>query len=99
MGSVAIEHVADGAPTETVAPPESAANGVTSRGRGRREFDVRKERAAERKMKSERLQKRRELDRLKRTQREEQEKIGQQDEHLLMQKEDERSEAVTRHIR
>lgn len=99
IGGVASEHVVDSSPTETAAPLDSALDGITSTARGRRDFDVRKERAAERKMKNERLQKRRELDRLKRTQREEQEKVGQQDELILMQKEDERSEAVSRHIR
>lgn len=95
IGGVAV----DSSPTETAASLESAPDGMTSRARGGREFDVRKERVAERKMKNERLQKKRELDRLKRTQREEQEKIRQQDEHVLMQKEDERSKAVSRYCR
>lgn len=99
IGAVANRHAVDGVPTENAAPIESAPGGGAGRERERRKLDVRKGRAAERKMKSERLQKRRELDRLKRTQREEQEKIGQQDEHVLMQNEDERSEAVSRYIR
>lgn len=96
IGGIANDHAVD---NETAAPLDNAPDGVTTRGRGRREFDVRKERAAERKTKNERLQKRRELDRLKRTQRDEQEKLGQKDELVLMQKEDERSEAVSRYIR
>ena len=85
--------------TKNPIPNEKTLDGVTSRGRGKRDFDVRKERAAERKIKSERLQKRRELDRLKKTQREDQERKGQQDEQVLMQQEDDRSEAVSRYIR
>eukprot|EP00752_Nemacystus_decipiens_P001471 g1447.t1 len=63
-----------------------------------REFDARKERAAERKAKSERLKRQQELNRMKRAKMEEGEILKQRQECLSMQEEDERSSAVGQHI-
>lgn len=69
------------------------------KGRRAREFDVRKERAAERKAKNERLKRQQELDRLKRTKRLEADALKQQEERFAMQDEDGRSKDVERHMR
>lgn len=69
------------------------------KGRRAREFDVRKERAAERKAKNERLKKQQRLDRLKRTKRKQEQFLEQQRACQVMQQEDSRSRAVDRYIR
>lgn len=79
--------------------PERARESLSPKGRRAREFDARKERAAERKAKSERLKRQQELNRLKRAKREEDEIQGQYQECRSMYEEDERSVAVDRHIR
>lgn len=78
---------------------ERARDNASPKGRRAREFDARKERAAERKAKSERLKRQQELNRLKRAKKEEDEIRGQHQECIFMREEDERSIAVDRHIR
>lgn len=84
----------DGPP---LARPERSRDSPSPKGRRAREFDARKERAAERKAKSERLNRQQELNRLKRAKREEDEIVKQDQECLNMQEEDERSSAVDKH--
>lgn len=88
-----------GAIEALAAPPERPPVGVTKKSRREREFDVRKERASERKAKSERVKRRQELDRLKKLQQQEAENWAQQRECVYMQQEDDRSAAVVRHAR
>lgn len=77
---------------------ERSCDPPSPKGRRAREFDARKERAAERKAKSERLKRQQELNRLKRAKMEENEIMKQHQECLSMQEEDERSSAVDQHI-
>lgn len=86
----------DGSPS---APPERPSDNPSLKGRRAREFDARKERAAERKAKSERLKRQQELNRLKRAKREADEILKQHQECLAMHQEDERSYAVDKHIK
>lgn len=86
----------DGSPS---VPPERSCDNSSPKGRRAREFDARKERAAVRKAKSERLKRQQELNRLKRAKREEDEILQQQRECISMHQEDERSSAVDEHIR
>lgn len=79
--------------------PDRARDNASPKGRRAREFDARKERAAERKAKSERLKRQQELNRLKRAKKEEDEIRGQHQECISMHGEDERSTAVDRHVR
>lgn len=79
--------------------PERVRDNASPKGRRAREFDARKERAAERKAKSERLKRQQELNRLKRAKKEEDEIRGQHQECISMHEEDERSISVERHIR
>lgn len=78
--------------------PDRSCDPPSPKGRRAREFDARKERAAERKAKSERLKRQQELNRLKRAKMEEDEAIKQRQECVSMQEEDERSSAVDQHI-
>lgn len=86
----------DGSPS---ARPERSRDNPSPKGRRAREFDARKERAAERKAKSERLKRQQELNRLKRAKMEEDGMMKQQQECLSMQAEDDRCSAVDKHIR
>lgn len=81
------------------APPGRPCDNPSPKGRRAREFDARKERAAEKKAKNESLKRQQELNRLKRAKREEDEILKQHGECLFMHEEDERSSAVDRHIR
>lgn len=85
----------DGSPSTR---PERSSENPSPKGRRAREFNARKERAAERKAKSERLKRQQELNRLKRAKMEQDENMKQQQECLSMQEEDERSSAVDKHM-
>ncbi|CAM9506461.1 unnamed protein product [Ectocarpus fasciculatus] len=80
-------------------PSERKRDDASPKGRRAREFDARKERAAERKVKKERIKRQQELDRLKRADKQQHEILEQQQECTSMQEEDDRSTAVDRHIR
>lgn len=83
----------------SVRPPERERDHTPPKGRRAREFDARKERAAERKAKSERLKRQQELDRLKRAKRQEDEIFEQHQECISMHQEDERSASVEKQMR
>lgn len=85
--------------TYSARPPERERDNALPKGRRAREFDARKERAAERKAKSERLKRQQELDRLKRAKRQEDEILEQHQECISMHQEDERSTSVDKHMR
>lgn len=93
------EIVGKGMNRSSAPPPECERDNAPPKGRRAREFDARKERATERKAKSERLKRQQELDRLKRAKRQEDEILEQHQECLFMHQEDERSTSVDRHIR
>lgn len=80
-------------------PPVPGINVATKKSRRAREFDIRKERAAERRTKNERLRKQEEKARLKKAKQEIVERVNQQRELMAMQREDDRSTAVDRYIR
>lgn len=74
-------------------------DGVSPKGRRGRQFDARKERAAERKAKTERVRRQQELERLKRAKKQADEALEEKKESICMQHEDRRSAQVDRHIR
>lgn len=74
-------------------------NGATKKGRQARGLYLQKERAAERKAKNERLKRQQDLDRLKKTKRQQAEYTEQQQECVAMQEEDHRSKGVDTYIR
>lgn len=80
-------------------PPERERDNTLPKGRRAREYDAKKERAAERKAKNERLKRQQELDRLKRAKRQEDEILEQHRECVSMHQEDERSTSVDKHMR
>ena len=83
----------------SLAQPARSPDDATKKGRRAREFDVRKERAADRKAKSERLKRKQELDRLKKAKIQAAEVLEQQQECVAMQQEDDRSRDVDRYMR
>lgn len=78
---------------------ERVRHSASPKGRRARDFDARKERAADRKAKTERLRRQQELVRLKKAEKEADEALKQQEESNCMQHEDGRSAEVDRHTR
>lgn len=80
-------------------PPAPGSNATTKKSRREREFEMRKERMAERRTKTERLRQQEQRTRLKKAKQETVERVDQQRELVVMRREDDRSRAVERYTR